>query len=129
MSANSYLPGTIVIPSSLLIASITNANPMVITATVNSVTASNTYYPGQLIRLIIPPAYGMQQANNMTGQILSINGLVFTVDINSIYFDTFSIPSGDVTKPASFCPAGSRNLQFDNNTRLVPFQSLNNIGN
>lgn len=129
MSANTYLPGTIITPSSLLITAITQAYPMVITASVNSVTASNSYFPGQLIRLTIPPAYGMQQANNLTGKIIAINGLIFSVDIDSTYFDAFSVPSGNVTKPASFAPAGSRNLQFDNYTNNVPFKSLNNIGN
>jgi len=129
MSSNTYLPGTIVTPSSLLITAITQAYPMVITATVNSVTASNTYFPGQLIRLLIPPAYGMQQADGLTGKILSINGLDFNVDIDSTYFDSFSVPSGNVEKPASFSPAGSRNLEFNNSTNSVPFKSLNNIGN
>lgn len=129
MSANTYLPGTIVTPSSLLITAITQAYPMVITATVNSVTASNTYFPGQLIRLTIPPAYGMQQAHNLTGKILAVNGLAFSVDIDSNYFDAFSVPVGNVEKPASFAPAGSRNLQYDNFTTYVPYKSLNNIGN
>lgn len=129
MSANTYLPGTIVTPSSLLITAITQAYPMAITASVNSVTASNSYFPGQLIRLIIPPAYGMQQADGLTGKILAINGLVFSVDIDSTLFDAFSVPSGNVTKPASFSPAGSRNLEFNNSTNNVPFKSLNNVGN
>lgn len=129
-NANTYLPGTITTPSSLLILAITQSYPMVITANVNSVTASNTYLTNQLIKLFIPPTYGMQQANGLVGQILSVNGLVFTVDLNSTYFDAFSVPVGNVEKPASFSPAGSRNLQYDNsNSNFTPFKSLNNRGN
>lgn len=128
-NANVYLPGTIQIPSSLLITGITNAYPMVVTASVNSMTSSNTYIVGQLVRLFIPRSYGMQQANQLTGQITAISGLSFSLDIDSRQFDTFVTPSGNVEQPASFSPAGSRNLQYDNTMGKVPFQSLNNIGN
>lgn len=129
--ANTYLVGTIQIPSSLLITAITKAYPMVVTASVDSEKAANTYVVGQLVRLFIPRPYGMPQANQLTGQILAINGLDFSLDINSTQFDTFAVPvSGvNVGQPASFSPAGSRNLQLDNTTRQVPFQSLNDRGN
>ena len=74
MTANNYLPGVIFIPSSLDIVSITNAFPMVVTITVNAVTESNTYIPGQLVRLFIPYIYGMWQADGLTAQIVAVNG-------------------------------------------------------
>lgn len=126
---NLYLPGVIAIPSSLVITAISNSYPMACTVVVNSVTESNTYISGQLVRLFIPYVYGMYQANGLQGIILSNVGSTITLDIDSRGFDVFSVPSGNTEQPASMAPAGSRNLQFSNLTNQVPFQSLNNIGN
>lgn len=128
-NANTYLPGTIQIPSSLLITGITNSFPMIVTVSVDPVTASNTYIAGQLVKLLIPNPYRMFQANGLVGQILSVNGLDLRLNIDSSQFDQFVIPSGNVEQPASLSPAGSRNLAFNNNTGQVPFQSLNDRGN
>ncbi len=128
-NANTYLVGTIQIPSSLLITGITNSFPMVVTVSVDVFTASNTYIVGQLVKLLIPNPYRMIQADGLQGQILAINGLQVSLDIDSRQFDTFVTPSGNVEQPASLSPAGSRNLQYSNNTGQVPFQSLNDRGN
>ncbi len=128
--ANNYLPPVIQIPSSLLITAITQSSPMVVSVEIgNSTTEANTYIVGMAIRLFVPKTYGMFQANNLVGTITSINGLNFTLNLDSSLFDPFVIPSGNVEQPASISPNGSRNLQYNNNTNLVPFQSLNNIGN
>lgn len=126
MSANTYLPPTLTIPGSLLITNMTNAVQMVITVQDSPV---NTYIPLQKIYLSVPATYGMYQANGLTGQILAINGLNFTMNIDSTSFDAFTMPSTYQEKPASLSPSGSTNLQFNNTTRQVPFQSLNNEGN
>jgi hypothetical protein len=127
--ANQFLVGTIQIPSALTITAISQANPMVITATVPK-NASNTYIVGQAIRLNIPYNYGMYQANGLTLTITAISGLNFTVNVNSSGFDPFVVPGTGAEQPATFAPSGSRNLQYTNNTALsVPFQSLNNQGN
>ncbi len=125
---NYYLAPTIFIPSALLITAITQTYPMVVTASVQT-DAANTYIPGQLIRLTVPYTYGMFQANGLTGKIIAINGLDFTLNIDASQFDPFVIPMGNVAEPASFAPAGSRNLEYSNNTNLVAFQPLNNVGN
>lgn len=125
---NTYLPGTIQIPSSLLITAITQDYPAVITAEVDPLLASNTYIEGQAIKLVIPFEYGMQQANGLTVKILFVDNLDFYVDMNSINFDAFAVPVSP-KQLASFAPAGSNNLEFSNLTNRVPFQSLNNIGN
>ncbi len=127
---NQYLPGVIAIPSSLVITGITRSFPMVITIEVaNTSTEANTYIVGMAVRLFIPYTYGMFQANNLVGTIIGIDGLDFTLNIDSSAFDAFVIPSGNVAQPASISPAGSRNLEYSNRTNDVPFQSLNNIGN
>lgn len=127
--ANNYLPGVIQIPSALLIIDITKSYPMVISFTVNNVTASNTYIAGQLVRLNVPYPYKMFQANGLVGQILSVGSTTMLVDIDSRGFDTFVTPASGTEQPASLSPSGSRNLEFSNTTHDLPFQSLNNIGN
>jgi hypothetical protein len=129
--SNFYLPGVIAIPSALLITEITRAYPMVVSVEVgNEATSANTYIVGMLVKLTVPRSYGMFQANGLQGEILSITGSDFALKLDSSLFDLFVIPSGiRVEQPASISPAGSRNLQYSNLTRDVPFQSLNNIGN
>lgn len=124
-NANTFLPPAITIPGSLIITAISQSYPMQVTFT-NSI--ENTYIPGQCVTLTIPQNYGMQQANELTGKILSIISNVFYLDIDSTYFDIFSVPSIG-TKPASMAPAGSRNLQFNNDATYVAFQNLYNSGN
>lgn len=128
---NQYLPPVITIPSSLLITGITQSMPMFVTVDIgNSTTEANTYIVGMAVRLFVPKSYGMYQANNLVGTIIQIiDGNFFGLSIDSTYFDAFVIPTGNAETPASLSPNGSRNLQYNNTTALVPFQSLNNIGN
>lgn len=128
-NSNQYLPGTVQIPSFLLITNITNSYPMKITVEVEATVAANTYQAGQLVKLTVPMPYRMFQANGLVGRIIEVNGSVIDVDIDSTQFDVFVVPSGNVEQPASLAPNGSRNLEFNNTTRQVPFQSLNNRGN
>lgn len=100
---------------------------MVVTTSMNS-DQVNTYIPGMLVKLFVPQSYGMYQANGLVGQILSVIGNILTINIDSGMFDAFVAPSTG-EQPASLAPSGSRNLPYDNTTRNLPFQSLNNIGN
>lgn len=128
-NANTYLPGTIQIPSSLNIIAITNSYPMVCTIEVNPVTEANTYIAGQVVRLFVPYTYGMFQANGLQGKILNVSGSDFYLDIDSRLFDPFVTPAPSAVQPASLAPCGSQNLEYSNITNDVPFQSLNNRGN
>lgn len=125
---NQYLPGVIQIPSSLLITSMTQAFPLTLTFTVPS-TGSNTYVIGQVVRLTVPKTWGMFQANGLMGQILYVDSSTMMLNIDSTNFDAFIDGSGSPETPASLAPAGSKNLEYNNSTNQVPFQSLNNIGN
>lgn len=127
-SSNAYLPGTPTIPGMLLISNMTNAYQMVVTI-VDSI--YNTYIVNQCVYLTVPNSYGMFQANGLIGQILEINGFDFTLNIDSTQFDQFVIPpSGtQIERPASLSPAGSRNLQYNNFSNRVAFQSPYNRGN
>lgn len=128
-NSDTYLQGVVFIPSSLNIIAITQAMFAVVTITVNTVTESNTYHIGQLVRFTVLKPYGMSQINGLTASIISVNGNNLTIDLDTTMFDPFSIPSSNIGTPASLAPAGSRNLQFDNTTNSVPFQPLNNVGN
>lgn len=130
-NANTYLPGTVVTPGTLLIEDIAKSYPMAVTFTDND---SNTYIPGMVVRLFVPEHYGMIQANNLQGEILEIDDVsfIFYLNIDSRNFDTFVIPTPgmNIFQPASMSPAGSRNLVFNNlATKKVAFQNLNNEGN
>lgn len=126
--ANTYLPPVIQIPSALSIEAITQTYPMVVTATANS-DQSNTYVPGQAVRLSVPVTYQMWQANGLVGVITAVDGDDISLNIDARNFDAFVVPAAGQLQPATLAPFGSRNLQFSNTTNQVPYQSLNNIGN
>ena len=119
---NIYLPPTPVTPGTLLVVSITNSNPMLVTFT-NSI--ENTYFVGMNIYFVIPQNYGMQQLNDKFAQIIGINSNVFTVNIDSTNFDPFMVPSNPI-QVAQIAPYGSKNLQYSNFTLQVPFQGIVN---
>lgn len=125
---NQFLPGVIQIPSMLLITNMTQSYPLLLDFTVPT-SSANSYHIGQVVRLTVPRTWGMYQANGLTAKILGINTTTMVLDLDSTYFDAFVDGSSTSVTPASLAPAGSRNLQFDNTTNRVPFQSLNNIGN
>lgn len=70
-----------------LIASITNALPMLITTTF-----AHGYVSGTIVRLDIPQADGMQQANQQFGPINVTSPTTFTMPIDSSNFEPFAIP-------------------------------------
>ena len=81
------------------------------------------------MRLTVPKTWGMFQANGLMGKIMAVDSSTMTLNIDSTYFDTFVDGSSTSETPASLAPAGSQNLEYNNLTNQVPFQSLNNIGN
>ena len=121
--ANTYLPPSPVVPMFLVIEDITNAIRAQVT-----VSTPNSYVVGQLMYFSVPFDYGMFQINGLTGQILSVDitNLIFTLNIDTSFFDRFVNPPSGIAKPATIAPAGARNI-YNNTT--VPFHSLGNIGN
>lgn len=124
MSANTYLFGTPVGPTALLISAISQTSPMVIT--IDPSTPPYSYIVGQLVALTVPWDYGMYQANGLTAQILAINGNDFSVSVNATQFDPFVAPAMYTEQPASLASAGSRNTY---NYTTLPYHSLTNTGN
>lgn len=74
-------------PSMRLITAITNANPAQVTTSF-----AHQYKTGTIVRLYIPPADGMQQANQLTADIIVNSPTTFFINIDTTSFDTFSIP-------------------------------------
>lgn len=75
-------------PAMRLIAAITNANPAVVTTTF-----AHLYLTGLIVRLDLPPAVGMPQANGMTGTITVLSPTTFSINIDTTLFTPFAIPS------------------------------------
>jgi hypothetical protein len=74
-------------PAMRIITAITNANPAQVTTSF-----AHLYITGTIVRLDIPPADGMQQANGLTGSITVTGATTFTIPIDTTTFDAFSIP-------------------------------------
>jgi hypothetical protein len=71
-----------------VIASITQSFPMVVT-TVNN----HNYVAGVKVKFLIPHLFGMQQLNNLRGQVTNLTSNTLTINIDSTKFDAFSYPS------------------------------------
>lgn len=74
-------------PAMRIITAITQSNPAVITTSF-----AHGYISGTIVRLDIPPADGMQQANQFFGPILVTGSTTFTMDLDTTNFDAFAIP-------------------------------------
>src|SRR5580698_1664237 len=88
-----YYPGysQVTVQQNLLvqtIASITNANPMVLT-TEND----HDYVNGMQVTFLIPVIFGMQQLNNLIGQVIQLTSSTLTINIDTTTFSTFAYPS------------------------------------
>jgi hypothetical protein len=80
-------PNPIFQPAMRLIAAITRSNPLSVTTTF-----AHQYKDGTIVRLDIPLADGMQQADQRFGPIIVTSPTTFTMPIDSTNFDAFAIP-------------------------------------
>jgi hypothetical protein len=81
---------TIVTPNlrTQTIASVTNANPCVVT-TVND----HGYAAGLKVRFLIPTQFGMVNLNLVNAQVISVTLNTLTLDLDSTNFNVFSYPN------------------------------------
>ncbi len=70
------------------IASVTNANPCVVT-TINN----HDYVAGMKVRFLIPQSFGMTQLNDVNAQVMAVTATTLTLNLNSTNFYIFSYPS------------------------------------
>lgn len=90
-------------PAMRVIESVTNAYPALITTTF-----SHQYATGMVVRLNIPPGFGMQEANQLYSEIIVTGDTTFTMNIDTSDMDPyvnsskfpFSYQSGQVTSIA-----------------------------
>ena len=75
-------------PAMRLITDITKDNPAQVTTSF-----PHQYITGTIVRLDIPPADGMPQADGMTGAIIVTGPTTFTIDLDTTYFEPFAIPN------------------------------------
>ncbi len=112
-------PRPIFQPAMRLILSITQANPAVVTTTF-----PHQYLSGTVVRLDIPQACGMPQANTLTGAISVIDSTSFYIDINTTQFQAFAIPTFQphVASNAMVIPIGEINETLKAATQnVLPF--------
>lgn len=79
-----------------VIASITQANPMVITTI-----KTHNYVAGVQITFSIPSIFGMQQLNNLQAQVISVTANTLTCNLDSSNFTPFAYP---VSLPNAYTP-------------------------
>ncbi len=94
-----------------IISAITNAFPAQVTTTF-----AHQFITGQIVRLIIPLMCGMQQANQQYGTISVTGTTTFNIDIDTTYYDTFSVPAT--------VPPGSTGFTCP---QVVPFGEVSSI--
>ncbi len=88
-------------PALRFIASITNANPALVTTTI-----PHLYQTGIIARLYIPEDFGMYQANQLFGAITVLNDTQFTIAIDTQTFDVFNNPGTNLARAAMVIPIG-----------------------
>lgn len=71
---------------------------------------------GNSVQFVIPKEYGMRQLDKKKGNVLSITADTFEVNINSLSFDAFVVPTPPdpivVYDPAQVLPVGDGNTGY-----------------
>lgn len=104
-------------PAMRMISAISNATHAAVTTTFD-----HNYSSGLIVRMYVPKWYGMTQINKKDGIITVTGSTTFTIDIDSMAYDSFSIPSGTpwyVNTFAMVVPVGEINSSLQQATRNV----------
>lgn len=119
--APSVIPFPYWYPSVRRIVNITQANPAVITTSVDS-----TYVAGQSIRLSVPAAFGMTQADGLLVNIISVSGGDITVNLDTTGFTAFKFPlvAAYPFTPAQTIPVGEE-TDANSNPNLLDDATIN----
>ncbi len=73
-------------PAMRIITAITNANPALVTTSF-----ANNFITGTIVRIDIPPKFGMQQINQQFGPITVVSPTTFTIPIDTTLYDAFFV--------------------------------------
>lgn len=98
--------------------------------TVVKMTVTHGYTVGQLVRFIVPEAYGMVELNNLTGAITAISTAnnTITVNIDSSGFTAFAFPAAAAVpfSPALVVPVGEDTATaLSNDTNILDDATIN----
>ena len=80
-------------PAMRIVSTITNSFPVTITTTF-----AHQYVTGTIVRINIPPGYGMQQLNQQFGPITVTGSTTFTMPLDTTYFDPLVTPTNYTLK-------------------------------
>ena len=91
-------------PAYRLITAITNAFPANVTTSFD-----HQYKDGTIIRLDIPPGFGMDEANQLFGSIIVTSPTTFDIDIDTRLFTPFVVPAVAIPACPQCVPIGEDN--------------------
>lgn len=95
----------IFIPAGRDILSITNANPALVTTTFDGINpGDHGYNSGLIVRMVIPPEYGMQQLDQQQGVISVTSPSTFTISLDTSGYDPFVNPVQPPLQPLFTAP-------------------------
>ena len=103
-------------PAMRVIAAITNTNPVQVTTTVNHLYQTNT-----IVRIDVPPGFGMTQINQQFAPITVTGDTTFTMPIDTTLYDLFVIP---VTYPLDAQQAQAIPFAEDNSILTAAVQNV-----
>lgn len=98
-------------PQKNWVTGITAANPMVVTLSLTHGLAVD-----DMVRLSVPAAFGMTQADGLSGKVTAVSTAnnTVTLDIDASAFDAFVFPaSANAASPALLIPYGSKSTGVD----------------
>jgi len=97
-------------PAMRVISAITQASPMVVTTSFD-----HDYISGTIVRLTIPIGFGMEEANDLVGEITVTGTDTFTLPFDAQKFNIFASPVAfpDTYQRAQVLPIGERNDMLD----------------
>ncbi len=90
-------------PAMRIITNITNGFPATVTTSF-----AHQYTTGLIIRLILPPGYGMSQANQQSSDITVVDATNFTINLDTRLYQPFVTPATQTQFPQAI-PTGEVN--------------------
>lgn len=112
-------PAPIYQPAMRIVSAISKGYPAQVTTSFD-----HDYHDGAIVRLNIPPHYGMQQANQLQGAILVTSSTTFLISIDTTQFDAFSQPVG-AKQCANVTPVGEISSTLASAVvNVLPFPAL-----
>jgi hypothetical protein len=116
MCAVSAIVSPVFQPAMRIVTAITLSNPA-------SVTTSfpHNYNSGIILRIDIPPGYGMQQINQQVGTIAVTSATTFDININTTSYDALTTPTTyrEMAQLPQCVPVGEINQLLTNAVRNV----------